>query len=89
MAFGNEPVPLLQGIAKSHKEATFRQDEYKHFDKALADKVSVNLPQAVVEQLLLSFAFPTDQDVPACGALLEAVRLSARLFPVIIQPNAP
>ncbi len=78
---------MLVAAYGSTAEDTLGQQEQLVSHEALALQLAFTPQQAVPP--LLTFAAPTDDEVPAFIAKWNREGFLARLFPIMIQPNAP
>ncbi len=83
------PAPVQAAAFSSTAADSLGQEEQKISREALALQLTFTLHQAVVPLRLPTFAAPTDEEIPSFMAKWHRGGFLARLFPIIIQPNAP
>lgn len=81
-------LPLA--AADGEGTAAVQEQAVQAFEDAKVPSPPVlHLPQLLKHPLLLVFAAPADEPVPAFAAGAAGIKLLAQLLPATLQPNAP
>lgn len=81
---------IVSAPSDEDESAVQKQGVQAFQDAKVASYPVLHLPQLIKNPvLLLAFAAPTDEPLPAFAARPAGVKLLAQLLPAAIQPNAP